>query len=298
MRENTYTLNNAMPDTARQDHVDLSTGHLSVRIDGRPEVQFQFARQPGRLGLAVLASFAFQAGILALVIFVGRIGLQKVGLLPQDPIDVVFLVQPGPGGGGGGGGNQMKEPPQKAEIPKPKTPAVSPVIEKIDPTPTPQFNIPVTTLAQVELPGSMQAPSGLPTLSQGSGSGGGGGTGRGTGVGPGTGSGLGPGSGGGTGGGVYRPGSGVTSPALLVETKPRYTGEAMRAHVEGVVWVECTVTRAGICTDIHVTRSLDPKYGLDQEAINTVGQWRFRPGTFQGQPVDVIIGVEVEFRLR
>jgi TonB family protein len=290
-----------MPDTAQpQEPFDSSAGHLSMRIDGRPEVQFQFARQPGRMGVAFLATFALQAGLLLLVFFVGRIGLQKAGILPEHPIDVVFLPQEGPGGGGGGGGNKMKEPPKKAEIPKEKVPTVQPLPAqpKPDPTPTLQFDIPVTTLAQVEIPGAMQAPAGLPTLSQGSGSGGGGGTGRGTGIGPGTGSGLGPGSGGGTGGGPKRPGSGVTSPQPIVEAKPQYTGEAMRARIEGFVWVECTVTKAGRCQDIHVTRSLDTKYGLDQEAINAARNWTFKPGTFQGQPVDVIVSIEIEFRLR
>ena len=109
----------------------------------------------------------------------------------------------------------MKEPPKKAEIPKPKAPAVTPVqvTPKIDNAPTLQFNIPVTTLAAAEIPGAVEAPPGPPTPSQGTGSGGGGGTGQGTGIGSGFGSGLGPGRGGGTGGGVYRGGgSGVTDP--------------------------------------------------------------------------------------
>ena len=287
-----------MPDTPdKPEFVDSSAGHLSVRIYGRPEVTFQFARQPRRTAVAVLGSFLIQTGILALIIFAGRFGLQVTGVLPERPPDLVFLPMEGRGGGGGGGGNQMKEPPKKAEIPKPKEVA-APVEPKPDPTPTPQFNIPVTTLAAVELPGAVEAPAGLPTLSQGPGSGGGGGTGRGTGVGPGTGSGLGPGSGGGTGGGVYGPGSGATEPDPTYKATPGYTGDAMRARVQGVVWVECTVTPAGVCADVHVVRSLDPKYGLDQEAINAAKQWRFRPGTFQGKPVSVIVVIEIEFRLR
>ncbi len=282
--------------------LDVSAGHLSVRIDGRPEVQFQFARQPKRMTLAFLTSFAVQASILALVFFGGRFGLQAVGVLPERPPSMVFLASQGPGGGGGGGGNQMKEPPKKAEIAIPKAVAVAvttPVEPKPDPAPTPQFNIPITTLAAVELPGAVEAPAGLPTLSQGSGSGGGGGTGRGAGVGPGTGSGLGPGSGGGTGGGVYHGGgSGVVDPSVITKVNPLYTGDAMRARIQGSVWVECTVTTAGICTDIHVLRSLDSKFGLDQEAINSVRQWKFKPGTFQGKPVNVIVVIDVEFRLR
>ena len=288
-----------MPDTKdTQELIDTSAGHLRLRLDGRPEVQFNLARQPGRMTAAFLGSFLLQVTVFGLVFFIGRLGLQVAGVIPNDPISVVFLPTPGPGGGGGGGGNQMKEPPKKAEIPKPKAVTVAPIEPKPDPTPTPQFNIPVTTLAQVELPGAMTAPPGPPTVSQGSGSGGGGGTGRGTGVGPGTGSGLGPGSGGGTGGGVYGPGSGATEPVPTHRQTPAYTGEAMRARIQGLVWVECIVTPAGVCSDVKVVRSLDPKYGLDQEAINAAKLWRFRPGQFQGKPVSVPVVIEIEFRLR
>jgi periplasmic protein TonB len=289
-----------MADTAQpaNDRPDSSAGHLSLRIDGRVEPQFQFALQPRRLTFAFLSSLLVQAGILALVIFAGRLGLRAVGVLPERPPEMVFLPVDGLGGGGGGGGNEMKEPPKKAEIPKPKTVSIEPIQPKIDPAPVPRFDIPVTTLAQVELPGAMQAPAGLPTVSQGSGRGGGGGTGVGSGVGPGTGSGLGPGSGGNTGGGPKRPGNGVKEPVPIFNPDPVYTGDAMRAHIEGEVWVECTVTTAGVCSDIHIVHSLDPKFGLDQEAINTVSRWRFRPGTFESKPVSVIVIIQVGFSLR
>jgi TonB family protein len=72
----------------------------------------------------------------------------------------------------------------------------------------------------------------------------------------------------------------------------------MRARIMGEVWVECTVNVEGVCTDIHVSRSLDSKYGLDQEAVVTAGKWRFRPGMFQGKPVPVIVVIGIEFTIR
>src|SRR5581483_1937435 len=160
--------------------------------------------------------------------------------------------------------------------------------------------IPARELAAAanELPGAIEAPPGPPTLSQGSGSGGGAGTGTGTGIGPGTGSGLGPGSGGGTGGGIYRPGSGVTTPILVREVKPQYTSDAMRAKIQGTVWVECVVKQDGTVGDVRVVRSLDPLFGLDQEAVKAARQWRFRPGLRNGEPVPVLITIELTFTLR
>jgi TonB family protein len=216
----------------------------------------------------------------------------------QDRIrNIVWLDQPGPGGGGGGG-NRNPEPPRKAEMPgkeKVTVPAAKP--PKIDkPTPPkdippqPQMNIPAVNAASgiTEMPGAL---SGLPaTPSMGSGIG--------TGAGSGTGSGLGPGSGGGTGGGVYRPGSGIVSPKILTEVKPQYTADAMRAKIQGTVWLEAVVMPDGSVGNVQITRSLDPTFGLDQEAIRTVKKWRFIPGTRQGQPVPVLVEIEMTFTLR
>jgi hypothetical protein len=103
-----------MPDTrpAESERFDTSAGHLSMRLDGRPEVQFNFGRQPKQMTLAFLGTLAVQVSIVALVLYAGRAGLQQMGIIPEQPLTVVFLPQEGPGGGGGGGGNQMKEPPK------------------------------------------------------------------------------------------------------------------------------------------------------------------------------------------
>ncbi len=46
---------------------------------------------------------------------------------------------------------------------------------------------------------------------------------------------------------------------------------------------------------IRVQRSLG--MGLDEKAIEAVRQWRFEPAKKDGQPVPVMINVEVNFRL-
>ena len=57
----------------------------------------------------------------------------------------------------------------------------------------------------------------------------------------------------------------------------------MRAKVQGSVWLECIVMPDGSVGDVKVTRSLDPIFGLDQEAIKAAKQWRFRPGHAPGR---------------
>ena len=140
---------------------------------------------------------------------------------------------------------------------------------------------------------------GIPTSdSLGLGKGGGAGTGQGTGIGSGRGSGLGDGWGGGTGGGAYRPGNGVETPRLLREVKPQYTAQAMRAKIQGEVLLECVVLPDGTVGKVNVVRSLDSAFGLDQEAIKAARQWRFAPGTRFGEPVAVLVTIQIAFTLR
>src|SRR5581483_5024186 len=132
--------------------------------------------------------------------------------------------------------------------------------------------------------------------SRGSGKGGGAGTGAGTGLGAGDGSGVGEGSGGGTGGGPYRPGSGVQPPRLVREVKADYTEDARRRGLAGEVELEIVVRRDGSVGDVRVLRGLGS--GLSEQAVQAVRQWKFVPAQRQGAPVDVIVEVAVEFKLR
>jgi TonB family protein len=97
---------------------------------------------------------------------------------------------------------------------------------------------------------------------------------------------------------VLRPGSAVTAPRLLREVKPNYTGDAMRARIQGIVAMECIVELDGTVGEVRVARSLDAVYGLDNEAIRAVKQWRFVPGMKNGVPVRVLINIEMSFTLR
>jgi periplasmic protein TonB len=294
-------------------HANESVGHLSVHVEGQHpvEIPFLFEQSQKRVAPAAVASLLWHIAFGVFVIFLIRnssAATTTPAFLPEQPnANIVWLNQPGPGGGGGGGGNRMKDPPRQAELPgkdKITVPVEKPPSLKLEakkePDPVEQLNIPAKSLAaaQDSLPGAIEAPPGPPTLSQGSGSGGGSGTGTGTGIGPGNGSGLGPGSGGGTGGGVYRPGNGVSLPRVLREVKPQYTSDAMRAKVQGTVLLECVVRPDGSVGDVQVIRSLDSTFGLDQQAVIAARQWRFAPGTRMGEPVPVLITIELTFTLR
>lgn len=93
-------------------------------------------------------------------------------------------------------------------------------------------------------------------------------------------------------------GDGLQNPRLLEETTPRYTPAAQGQQIEGEVWLDAVVLPDGTVGDIHVTKSLDMKYGLDGAAVIAAKQWRFDPGTRDGEPVAVQVGIALEFYLQ
>ncbi len=72
----------------------------------------------------------------------------------------------------------------------------------------------------------------------------------------------------------------------------------MRARIEGWVKLEAVVLETGEVGDVDVIESLDKVYGLDDEAVKCMRQWRFEPGTKDGKPVAVRVEVEMSFTLK
>jgi protein TonB len=96
---------------------------------------------------------------------------------------------------------------------------------------------------------------------------------------------------------VFRPGGDVTEPKVTNERKPNYTGESMRARVQGSVFLEAVVLTDGTVGEVRVVRSLDKEHGLDDEAVKTVKEWRFTPGTKNGVVVPVVVEIQMSFTL-
>ena len=67
------TLMDKAQDTATD--IDVTHGHLSVRVEGAhpPEVRFAFSQQPRRTSFSVATGALLQAALLFLFIFVNRL---------------------------------------------------------------------------------------------------------------------------------------------------------------------------------------------------------------------------------
>jgi periplasmic protein TonB len=251
----------------------------------------QTSREAGsrrRLGSAVGASAALHAGLVLLAIAIFSMQPPPGATAEPTRLDVVYLPMPGPAGGGGGSSRPTPSAPLQVPIHRPPEPTpVEPTPPPPEPPPIPTFEAPVQTNLATVLSGAGLGPVSLGTGDRG----------RGGGLGRGSGNGLGDGRDGGMGGGPRRPGNGVTEPTLVYSEAPKYTPEAMRAKIQGSVYLEAVVLASGRVGNVRVTRSLDPTFGLDQEAIKAAKLWRFSPATSQGVPVDVYVTLIIDFRV-
>ena len=70
----------------------------------------------------------------------------------------------------------------------------------------------------------------------------------------------------------------------------------LRDRVEGTVTLYAVIHIDGTVGEIRVLNSLDSR--LDDNAVRALSHWRFRPGTKNGEPVDIEAVVLVPFRLQ
>jgi len=89
---------------------------------------------------------------------------------------------------------------------------------------------------------------------------------------------------------------GKVSPAnLIAAAKPVYPPEMRRAGVAGTVRVEGVISKDGTLIGTKVISSPDP--GLTQAAMDAISQWRYRPSLLDGQPIEVLTTIDVNYSL-
>ncbi len=86
----------------------------------------------------------------------------------------------------------------------------------------------------------------------------------------------------------------IKEPKKIKHVKPVYPQIAQTAKVQGIVIIEATIGKDGSVKDAKVLRSVAL---LDQAALDAVRQWKFTPTLLNGEPVEVIMTVTVNFTL-
>ena len=92
-----------------------------------------------------------------------------------------------------------------------------------------------------------------------------------------------------------RAGGAIAPPRKIVDVKPEYPQSAQDARITGVVTIEATVGVDGTITDAQVLKGVTE---LDDAALAAVRQWRFEPAWLNGEPVPVIIVLNINFTLK
>jgi TonB family protein len=95
---------------------------------------------------------------------------------------------------------------------------------------------------------------------------------------------------------VYSIGKeGLKQPQSVYTPDPEFSEKARRAKYQGTTILNVVVDREGNVSRIRLVRALG--MGLDENAMEALKSWRFKPGTYNGQTVSVEMNVEVAFNL-
>lgn len=268
----------------------------------------------GRQKKSFVMSTGFQMCVVAAMLVLGtsktvqQVVKNNVLFMPVDtaPLDAKLKSTPQTSPtSSGGGGDRSPLPASFGKLPKyalrrftPPVAVYNNMNPKLAMEPT-LIGDPHTQVPNIDYPLYGDPLSHYMTPSNGTGSGGGigntegnGGAGSGSGVGAGDGEG---GAGGAVRGSVYRMGDGITAPVLISKVDPEYSEDARKEHREGTVLVAAEIDTTGHAFNMHVLRGLG--FGLDEEAMDALKQWKFTPAKKDGKPVAVEIQVGVTFRL-
>ena len=243
------------------------------------------------------------AAIVAILLFTGvktqfvRVPDHVQIYMPKDLPDFRTHI-PRTDNAGGGGGGREQVPASSGVLPAQKRkPFLPPMVSKentnpvltVEPALLSYANVPKLDLGRIGSPTGVDGP---PSNGPGKccGIGNGDGNGIGDNKGPGFGAGDEPGVAGSAG-----PRGSITLPVAIYHPEPEYSDEARKAKIQGMVQLMIMVDAKGVPTDIKVQRSLG--LGLDEEAVKTVGKWKFKPATKNGKPVAAPALIEVSFRL-
>ena len=90
-------------------------------------------------------------------------------------------------------------------------------------------------------------------------------------------------------------GADLSAPEAVSKVDPAYPQELIHDHIEGVVVLYAIIRSDGSVDAVRILEGFDER--LNENARKALQQWRFRPGTKNGLPVDIEAVVRVPFRV-
>jgi periplasmic protein TonB len=93
----------------------------------------------------------------------------------------------------------------------------------------------------------------------------------------------------------YVVSKGVKPPRAVSTPDPAYSESARHSRIQGTAIYALLVDEQGLVSDVLLVRSLEPS--LNFNGVVALRKWRFKPATFEGEPIRGAVHVEVNFRL-
>jgi TonB family protein len=92
-----------------------------------------------------------------------------------------------------------------------------------------------------------------------------------------------------------RVGGNITPLKLLRQTRPVYPPDLQQLGVEGTVVMRAVISKDGAVLNPKVLNSADPR--LAKAAMEAVSQWQYQPALLNGEPIETLTTVSVDFHL-
>ena len=92
-----------------------------------------------------------------------------------------------------------------------------------------------------------------------------------------------------------RVGGAVAQGNILTKVQPTYPMAAKKAGIQGTVELEATISKDGVPMELRVVSS--PSDDLSQSALEAVREWRYRPTSLNGVPIEIVTQIVVHYSL-
>ena len=98
-------------------------------------------------------------------------------------------------------------------------------------------------------------------------------------------------------GGDYgAPSDALSGPEPIYTVDPKYPPDTILEHISGEVVLYAIIRKDGSVDSIQLVHGLDAR--LNRAAMDALAQWKFRPGSRAGKPVDLEAVIHVPFEYR
>ncbi len=97
-------------------------------------------------------------------------------------------------------------------------------------------------------------------------------------------------------GGPIRVGGNVQPMTVTAKVDPVYPAALQSAGTEGTVLIEAVISKQGVPLTLNVRNTTDPAFV--SAALDAVRQWRFSPTMLNGEPIEALTTMQVDFKLQ